>query len=159
MNEEEKRNIESILLIPCVPSVILCGMTSNRYILIKTYIIGKVPRDLPLGEEYIIHDTISSVRWWIKICSDSKGNRTPVHHRIGAPARIGDDGSEWWLVNGDLHRLDGPARIDDANIFISRKYEWWIKGVMITSFQRFQKITGLSDAEIIMFKLKYGEMY
>ncbi len=48
-----------------------------------------------------------------------KGNAL---HAIGKPARVTKEGSEW-MVNGKLHREDGPA----IELHNGRK-EWWLNG-------------------------------
>ena len=44
-------------------------------------------------------------------------------HRIEGPAYIGENGTQEWLVNGERHRLAGPAYIG-AN----GTQEWWVNG-------------------------------
>ena len=48
-------------------------------------------------------------------------------HRLDGPAREWYDGSKFWYQNGKLHRLDGPAveRIDGTQ-------EYWISGCKYT---------------------------
>ena len=45
------------------------------------------------------------------------------YHRLDGPARIWTDGTQEWGVNGQLHRLDGPARI-----WADGTQEWWVRG-------------------------------
>lgn len=51
---------------------------------------------------------------------------THLPHRQGGPAVIFDDGSEYWCIDGELHREDGPAlilyTIDKVN------QQWWFHG-------------------------------
>jgi hypothetical protein len=49
-------------------------------------------------------------------------------HRIGKPALIYVDGEKWWNVNGEHHRLDGPARESINHDFDM----WYIRGRYIT---------------------------
>lgn len=44
-------------------------------------------------------------------------------HRIDGPARIDDDGTEYWFKNGMFHRIDGPAIICPNG-----RKEWWLNG-------------------------------
>ena len=74
------------------------------------------------------------------------------YHRIGAPARIWGDGDHEWYVNNKRHRLDGPS-IDCEG------HQWWyIDGVRYYNFKDFQAAGKLTDDEITMLILKYGEM-
>lgn len=57
------------------------------------------------------------------------------YHRLGGPsklltARIWYDGSEEWWVNGELHRINGPAVITNDK---SPMNEWWIHNNQITN--------------------------
>lgn len=51
-----------------------------------------------------------------------------------------------------LHREDGPALLSPAG------NGWYIHGQHITTFARFQELTGISDEELIILKLKWGAM-
>ncbi len=44
-------------------------------------------------------------------------------HRIDGPARELSDGSKEWWINGKYHRTDGPACED-----INGDKEWWVNG-------------------------------
>jgi hypothetical protein len=44
-------------------------------------------------------------------------------HRLDGPARVGAEGTQEWWVNGKRHRLAGPAYIG-AN----GTQEWWVNG-------------------------------
>ena len=44
-------------------------------------------------------------------------------HRIGGPAIIYETGRQEWYINGKRHREDGPARM-----FSDGRQEWWVNG-------------------------------
>lgn len=62
-------------------------------------------------------------------CNYEKRN-TIVPHREDGPAIIYDDGDETWWLNGERHRLDGPANMM-TEIGKETKYEYWYKGIEI----------------------------
>lgn len=39
--------------------------------------------------------------------------------------KITENGSEWWWLDGKLHREDGPARLH-----VTGEYVWWLNGEM-----------------------------
>lgn len=51
-------------------------------------------------------------------------------HRINGPAFIGADGREVWHLHGREHRLDGPAVV-----YPDGYTEYWIAGVQLTEEQ------------------------
>ena len=62
-------------------------------------------------------------------------------HCIGLPASLVYD-DEWWFVDGELHREDGPA------VLYSDGYkEWWIKGKQYTEsdFKAMQRSKKIKD--------------
>jgi hypothetical protein len=48
-------------------------------------------------------------------------------HREDGPAVTLPDGTEFWLKEGSLHRTDGPAVIQSNS-----KKQWWIEGINYT---------------------------
>lgn len=51
------------------------------------------------------------------------------------------------------HRVDGPAVIwPDGHT------TWWVDGNKMLSYSDFQEKTGCTDADILLYKLKYGDM-
>ena len=56
-----------------------------------------------------------------KIVFRSNGNI----HRDNGPARIWCDGDQAWYIDGELHRIDGPAVM---NIYDNDEQEWMING-------------------------------
>ena len=71
-------------------------------------------------------------------------------HRIGGPAICGD-GNEWWYQYGQRHRVDGPAIVGDGY-----GPEYWINGYHIRSADEYQRLTGMTDEEVLLMTLKYG---
>lgn len=72
-------------------------------------------------------------------------------HREDGPAVIYITGTRYWCRYGKYHRTDGPA--------IEYNYGsefWFINGVKISDFKELQDRTGMSDEELIILKLKYG---
>jgi hypothetical protein len=67
---------------------------------------------------------------------------------------IDSDGNKRWRNEyGQLHRLDGPA-VEWAD----GEKEWWVNGDWCTNFKDFQKAAKLTDNQITILKLKYGEI-
>jgi hypothetical protein len=60
----------------------------------------------------------------------------------------------WTDDRGQLHRIDGPA-VD----FLNGSKSWWVNGERYANFKDFQDASGLSDDEMTMLILKYGQMY
>ena len=75
-----------------------------------------------------------------------------LHHRIDGPAVIYDNGDESWYVHGVRHRIDGPALTWHGND------GWFIDGVRYYYFKEFQEASGLSDEQMCVLRLKYGEL-
>lgn len=74
-------------------------------------------------------------------------------HREDGPAIICEDGSEFWYLHGKYHRTNGPAVIfSNGNTF------WFIDDKMISSKKMYQTILDLSDEDILLLILKYGEI-
>ena len=74
-------------------------------------------------------------------------------HRLDGPALVCADGYKEWWVNGKCHRLDGPA-VEHA----SGSTEWWAYGGQCFNFKSFQEAGGLTDDEMCVIRLKYGEI-
>lgn len=75
-------------------------------------------------------------------------------HRLGGPAVHRADQDQWW-VNGSRHRLDGPAIESKVS---PQHSTWWVCGKNIKTYHHFQLITKCSDEEIIILRLKHGEI-
>lgn len=75
-------------------------------------------------------------------------------HRIDGPAVAYPDGSKEWFYRGKLHRLNGPAIM---NTFLN-KHEWWVNDIHISSWDHYQKESDCSVEEVLILKLKWGEI-
>lgn len=75
-------------------------------------------------------------------------------HRVDGPAVMFPDGSEEWYYYGKLHRRDGPAI---TNIFLGER-EWWVYDTLISSWDMFREESGCSVEEVLILKLKWGEI-
>jgi hypothetical protein len=66
--------------------------------------------------------------------------------------RMGLDLLGIW-VNGFIHRIGGPAiERDDGS------YEWYIHDKKYNNGKRYQSAAGLSDSDMMVLRLKYGEI-
>lgn len=75
------------------------------------------------------------------------------YHRIDGPAYIGHDGYLAWWIGGARHRIDGPAEI-----FGDGTQRWCLYDITITNADAFKVIAGLTDEQITLLTLKYGEI-
>jgi hypothetical protein len=64
-----------------------------------------------------------------------------------------DDGSQIWYKNNQLHREDGPAFIDNDGY-----QSWWINNKRYYDNKSFQIAAGLSDEDMSVLILKYGNV-
>jgi len=62
-------------------------------------------------------------------------------HRVNGPAVEWADGTKWWSLNGQFHRVDGPA-IEYAD----GRVEYWVNGVKISK-KRF--LSDLFQVELV----------
>lgn len=121
----------------------------------KTYPIGAItPFNRPLGEEYITIDPVSGIKEWYKVFAYKDLGRVAVLHRLDGPARLESNGSESWFKRGYFHRMGGPATTDAFD----GTEEWWIMGCVINNYKKYQKLTRCPDEEILLLKLKWGEI-
>lgn len=74
-------------------------------------------------------------------------------HREDGPAYTSQGGSEEWIVNGETHRTNGPALI-----WSSGKQAWYIHNKKYYTNETYQVAAGLSDEEMLMVILKYGNV-
>lgn len=63
------------------------------------------------------------------------------------------DGTEEWLEDDELHRLDGPAYINPAGFQF-----WYVHGKQVHSFKQLQTVSGISDEAVTVLVLKYGDI-
>ena len=78
-------------------------------------------------------------------------------HREDGPAKIWPDGTMEWWFNGEIHNEDGPSAIHEYIQTTPLKYTWHIHGVGYT-FDDWCKKLDKTDEEIILLKLKYGDL-
>lgn len=126
--------------------------------IIKTYTSDYINANgYPDDKEFIIRDDKERLYQWFKTIKPRfVGASSAVCHRLDGPAIAWDDGSEEWIVNDNLHRVDGPAEV--MRSVAGNRNSWWIKGQKVNSYHEFQKVTGCSDEDIILLKLKWGEI-
>lgn len=74
-------------------------------------------------------------------------------HRIGGPAVIEASGTEHWYLCGKAHRIDGPAII-----FANGDKRWYVYGERVQGRVRFKQLTYISDEEMSILILKYGDI-
>ena len=74
-------------------------------------------------------------------------------HRLGGPAASYANGNKHWFENNNRHRIDGPAVIWADGIF-----EWYLNGIQITSSLEFRRTGNLTDEQMTILFLKYGEI-
>ncbi len=88
---------------------------------------------------------------------DAYGNKhwytDGVRHREDGPSYVGANGEETWRLYGELHRIDGPAVT-----YVNKTQSWYVRGINCTSNKEFQKIAGVSDEDMIVIILKYGDI-
>ena len=59
---------------------------------------------------------------------------------------------EEWHHHGIPHRVDGPAIIG------THTYAWYVKGTRIDSWEQLKYEANLSDVDLLLMVLKWGEM-
>ena len=85
---------------------------------------------------------IDIYEWW---CNGKK-------HRVGGPAVELTNGTFVYIVNGMIHRTDGPARYDAQ----TKQYEW-ARHDRIHTFKSWLALNDtLTDEEKLFLKLKYA---
>ena len=96
-------------------------------------------------KEYVITKSDGSTRWYYE----------SVLHREDGPAVIYDGADlEIWVNLGMWHRDDGPAFIRHSTSYC----EWWVYDRRMRSSSQYQQATGITDEQIAMLILKYGEI-
>jgi hypothetical protein len=74
-------------------------------------------------------------------------------HRKDGPAIIYPDGAQDWYLNGKLHRTDGPAYVGASGY-----KEWYVIGKRKIKNSSYQKAAKLSNEDMLMITLKYGNV-
>lgn len=85
------------------------------------------------------------------ICWDDDGQP----HAENGPAIVSSHGQvNTWCTHGVKHRIGGPAvvGIDTSST------AWYVYGIRIWDWESYQKYAGCSAEEMLMLKLKYGEI-
>lgn len=62
---------------------------------------------------------------------------------------------EYWLLGANFHRIGGPAFIQTYNNDVVL---WRIQGKEITSWHQYQQMAHCSNEELIILKLKWGQI-
>ena len=101
---------------------------------------------------------MSNDNWYIddggdKIWFSDPSDRQNTWHRLDGPAVVSRKGTLEWWVNDMRHRLDGPA----IEAYNGDKI-WYINGVRYYYFKDFQEAGGISDSDMMVLRLKYGEI-
>lgn len=74
-----------------------------------------------------------------------------MYHRLDGPAYSDNTGFAAWWVHGRRHRTDGPALITGDG-----RVEYYINDEEIKSARTYQKLTGMSDDDLLAMVLRYG---
>jgi hypothetical protein len=82
-----------------------------------------------------------------------RNNKDGKYHRTDGPAIIWENGLQEWYNNGVLHREDGPAVI-----YPDRYQGWCINGRRYYTNKEFQEAASLSDEDMLLMVLKYGNV-
>jgi hypothetical protein len=72
-------------------------------------------------------------------------------HRVDGPAIEFEDGDKGWYLHGKVHRVDGPAIK-----WGSGATEWWLNGHNYGFDEWLEANNFISDEEKVMLKLTYG---
>jgi hypothetical protein len=76
-----------------------------------------------------------------------------IHSYEDEPSIIGIDGDLYWAKNGIPHRTTGPASFWEGNFCI-----WEVNNIKCRSNKEFQEAANLTDEEMIVIILKYGNV-
>jgi hypothetical protein len=72
-------------------------------------------------------------------------------HRVDGPAIERAHGTKWWCLNDKLHRVDGPA-VEYA----SGRKSWYLNGNYYEFDGWLEANTFISEEEKLMLRLTYG---
>lgn len=75
-------------------------------------------------------------------------------HRENGPAITYTDGATEWYARNQLHRIGGPAIHGTYPPYV----EWYVLGRSVDTWTDYQRLSECSDEELIMLKLKWGEI-
>ncbi len=67
-----------------------------------------------------------------------------------------NDGSSLWVKEssiGIIHRIDGPAVIG-----LNRHEEWYVNNIRYRNNKSFQEAANLTDVDMLMISIKYGDV-
>lgn len=79
-----------------------------------------------------------------------KFNEHGQRHCDDGPAIVFADGSEYYMINDEFHRVDGPAKFDVATGYVG----WFFHGIQ-HDFDMWCLLTDKTDEEKTLLKLKY----
>ncbi|CAB4129607.1 hypothetical protein UFOVP116_55 [uncultured Caudovirales phage] len=71
-------------------------------------------------------------------------------HREDGPAVTWAGGTKSWYLNGERHRIDGPAIV-----YPNGDASWYINGRVYRRFKSFCRAAGLSEAAKTMIQLQH----
>jgi len=74
-------------------------------------------------------------------------------HREDGPAVMYPNGTQFWYKRGKFHREDGPAVI-----YPSGEQHWFINGNQCLDNTEYQEAANLSDQEMCVIILRYGNV-
>ena len=74
-------------------------------------------------------------------------------HRVDGPAVEYTNGGKKWYVDGKRHRVDGPAVI-----YANGTKKWYVRNIKYVSAKAFQLAANLSDEEFAEVILKHGNV-
>ena len=78
-------------------------------------------------------------------------------HREDGPAVIGHDYEAWYLEHR-RHRVGGPAVVYKSTSTQQPSAKWYLFGDHIKSFEAYQELSGMTDEDMFLMILKYGEI-
>ncbi len=81
-------------------------------------------------------------------CTEWRNERGELH-RLDGPARIYTDGTKHWIIDGQYHRVDGPA-VEHA----SGVKTWFFKGKWLSEQEWFEALNS-EDQIAYLFKINF----
>ena len=90
-----------------------------------------------------------------EMTTDSSGTKRWMlngeRHRVDGPAVMLTSGYNHWWLNGGRHRVDGPAVEWHGG-----HSSWYLHGITLTFEEWLDQNQTLTDEEKVMMKLQYG---